>query len=195
MKIIRLKLVKNRLTRILLSQILLLPTFGFAQQSIKPYRLTLQQAISLGGSANNLVKAAQSEESAASADLSDSKMAALPSIFAGGDYQRFSSLTLYNSFLGGAHAVPKRPSSNGADLNVSAAFNLYAGGRQKALEAEQTGKKELASVATREQAATIGLQVVAQYLNAVRLNDQKRFIEEQVIRAETRRRYTAADSR
>ena len=186
MKLICLKLVKNRLTRIFLCQILLLPSLVYAQQSGKPYQLSLQQAISLGRSNNNLVKAAQSEESAAKADLKDAKISALPSIFANGDYERFTSLTLYDSFLGGARSIPKRPSSNGADLNISAAFNLYSGGKQKAFEAEQTGRRDLAIVGTQEQTANIGLQVVAQYLGMVRLNDQKRFIQEQVVRAETR---------
>jgi outer membrane protein len=186
MKIICFKPVKNRLTRIALCQILLLPSFIYAQQNTKPYPLSLQQALSLGRSNNNLVKAAQSEESAAKADLKDAKIGTLPSIFAGGDYERFTNLTLYNSFLGDAHSVPKRPSSNGADLNVSAAFNLYSGGKQKAFEAEQTSKKDLAVVSTEEQTANIGLQVVAQYLGMVRLNDQKRFIQEQVVRAKTR---------
>ena len=186
MKFIYFKPGKNRLIRILLCQILLIPSLVYAQQNVRPYQLSLQQAISLGRSNNNLVKAAQSEESAAKADLKDAKTGALPSIFANGDYERFTSLTLYNSFLGDAHAVPKRPSSNGADLNVSAAFNLYSGGKQKAFEAEQNNKKELATVGTLEQTANVGLQVVGQYLSMVRLNDQKRFIQEQVIRAETR---------
>jgi outer membrane protein len=186
MKLIRLKPVKNWLTRTLLCQIFLLPAIAFGQQNGKPYQISLQQAISLGKSNNNLVKAAQSEENATTADYKDAKTGALPSIFANGSYQRFTSLTLYDSFLGGAHSVPKRPSSNGADLNVSAAFNLYSGGKQKAFEAEQKGKTELATVGTQEQTANVGLQVVGQYLGMVRLNDQKRFIQEQVVRAETR---------
>ncbi|WP_374950120.1 TolC family protein [Mucilaginibacter sp.] len=186
MNFIYLKPVLTGLAGILLCQILMLPLNVAAQQNSRPFQLSLQEAIMLGKSNNNLVKAAQSEENAARADLKDAKIAALPTITAGGDYQRFTSLTLYESFLGGAHSVPKRPSSNGADLNVSAAVNLYSGGRQKAFEAEQKGKRDLATVATQEQTANVALQVVAQYLSMVRLNDQKRFIEEQVIRAQTR---------
>jgi outer membrane protein TolC len=63
---------------------------------------------------------------------------------------------------------------------------LYSGGRQRAFESEQGFKKDLAGVNTKEQSANIGLQVVAQYLGVVKLNDQKRFIQEQVVRAETR---------
>jgi outer membrane protein len=186
MELMYVKPVKNWLIRILFCQILLLPSLVYAQQYGKPYRLSLQQAISLGRLNNNLVKAAQSAEAAAEADLKDAKASALPSIFAAGDYERFTSLTLYNSFLADARAVPKRPSSNGADLNVSATLNLYSGGRQKAFEAEQTAKKDLATVGMHEQSANVGLQVVAEYLGIVRLNDQRRFIQEQVIRAETR---------
>nr|WP_067054043.1 TolC family protein [Mucilaginibacter sp. L294] len=149
-------------------------------------KLTLAESITLGKENNNLVKAAKSEESASVADYKDAKNAALPTILAGADYQRFTSLTLYNHFLGGAHSVPKRPTSNGADLNVAATLNLYSGGRQRAIEAEQSSKRDLSAVNTREQTANVGLQITAQYLGIVRLNDQKRFIEEQVIRAQTR---------
>jgi outer membrane protein len=186
MKLTRIKPVKNALIWTFLCQIYLLPSISLAQQAGKSIRITLQQAIILGKGNNNLVKAAQSEESAAKVDLKDAKTGELPAIVTGGDYERFSSLTLYNNFLGDAYTVPKRPSSNGADLNVSATFNVYSGGRQKAFEAEQTGKKELATINTLEQTANVELQVVAEYLGLVRLSDQKRFINEQVFRAETR---------
>lgn len=166
--------------------LLMLGSLTQAQQKDSVLRLTLEQAMRIGRANNNLVKAAQSEEQAASADFEDAKAGRLPTILAGGDYQRFTSLTLFDSFLAGAHAVPKHPSSNGADLNVSAAFYLYAGGKQKAFEAEQSGKKELAILAGSEQTANIGLQVAAQYLAMVRLNEQRHFIYEQVARAEIR---------
>jgi len=149
------------------------------------YPLSLQQAINISKNSNNLVKAAQSEESASNSDLKDAKNNALPSIFTGANYQRYTSLTLYQG-LKPVKSMPKYPTSNGADVSVSANFNLYAGGRQKAYEAEQSSKKDLATVNTQEQIGNVGLQVVAQYLDMVRLNDQKRFIIEQVVRAETR---------
>jgi outer membrane protein len=186
MKPIHLGPVKNGFIRILLCQILLFPVVVYAQQNTKAQLLSLQEAINLGKANNNMIKAAKSEESASYADLKDAKINALPSIFANGNYQRFTSLTLYDSFLGDAHSVPKRPSSNGADLNVSATFNLYSGGKQKAYQAEQAGRKDLAAVGTQEQTANVDLQIVGQYLGMVRLTDQKRFIIEQVVRAETR---------
>ncbi|WPU91581.1 TolC family protein [Mucilaginibacter sabulilitoris] len=149
------------------------------------YLLSLQQAINISKTNNNLVKAAKSEESASNSDLKDAENNALPSIFAGANYQRYTSLTLYQG-LNPVKSMPKYPTSDGADASVSANFNLYAGGRQKALKDEQSGKKNLASVNTQEQTGNVGLQVVAQYLDLVRLNDQRRFIKEQVIRAETR---------
>ncbi len=189
MKFITLKLALCRLTRIFLCFFLMFPAALYAEQSIKTdtvSHLSLQGAITLAKANNSLIKAAQSEENASNADLKDAKIAELPTILAGGDYQRFTSLTLYNDFLGDAKSVPKRPSSNGADASLSATFNLYSGGRQKAFEAEQVNKKGLSGINTQEQSANISLQVAAQYLGMVRLNDQKRFIEEQVIRAQTR---------
>ena len=43
-------------------------------------------------------------------------------------------------------------------------------------------------MSTQEQAGNICLQSVAQYLDMIRLRDQKKFIDEQIIRAETRLR-------
>jgi outer membrane protein len=156
-----------------------------AADSGKVYTLSLQQAINLSKSSNNLVKAAKSEESASTADFKDARNNALPSIFAGANYQRFTDLTLYQG-LKSVKSMARYPTPNGADAGVSANFNLYAGGRQKAYEAEQSGKKDLATVSTQEQTGNVGLQVVSQYLDMVRLNDQRRFIKEQVLRAETR---------
>ncbi|OOQ57833.1 TolC family protein [Mucilaginibacter pedocola] len=149
-------------------------------------KLSLAEAITLGKTDNNLVKAAGQEEEASRADLDDARMNALPAITASSGYQRFTKLTLFESGLGGAHSVPKRPSQYGADAGLSASFNLYSGGKQRALAAEQRHKKDLAGVNTQEQSAAAGLQVAAQYLDIVRLNDQRHFILEQVVRAEAR---------
>jgi outer membrane protein len=193
MRIITIKLIM-KLTGISFLLIFALQLASNAQvktDSGSVYPLSLQQAINISKSNNNLVKAAQSEESASYSDLKDAKNNAFPSIFAGANYQRYTSLTLYHG-LNPAKSVPKYPTSNGADASLSANFNLYAGGRQKAYEAEQSGKKDLATVNTQEQTGNVGLQVVSQYLDMVRLNDQKRFIKEQVVRAETRLRNITA---
>lgn len=193
MRIITIKLIM-KLTGISFLLIFALQLASNAQvktDSGNVYPLSLQQAINISKSNNNLVKAAQSEESASYSDLKDAKNNAFPSIFAGANYQRYTSLTLYHG-LNPAKSVPKYPTSNGADASLSANFNLYAGGRQKAYEAEQSGKKDLATVNTQEQTGNVGLQVVSQYLDMVRLNDQKRFIKEQVVRAETRLRNITA---
>ncbi len=185
MKTIQFKHDHGRLTRIFLCLIFLCGGRVLAQQAAT-YKLSLQDAIGIAKSQNSLVKAAQSEEDASLADYRDAKNAALPSILASSSYQRFTKLTLFDDGLSKSHSVPKYPSANGADANLSASFNLYSGGRQRAFESEQSFKKDLAAINTKEQSANTGLQVVAQYLGIVRLNDQKRFIEEQVVRAETR---------
>ena len=185
MKTIQLKRAPGRLIRIFLCLIFLSGGQVLGQQS-GTYKLSLQDAIGIAKIQNSLIKAAQSEEDASLADYKDAKNAALPSILAGSSYQRFTKLTLFEDGLSKSRSVPKYPSANSADANLSATFNLYSGGRQRAFELEQSLKKDLAGVNTKEQSANTGLQVVAQYLGVVSLNDQKRFIEEQVVRAETR---------
>ena len=159
----------------------------FSQQPTPVSRtLTLQDAIALSKSQNKQVRAAKSEENATVADLKDAKNGALPGVEFNGDYQRFTKLTLYNDFLGDSKSIPKRPSPNGADLSISAAFNLYSGGRQRSFESEQALKKDIATINVQDISGNISLQVAAQYLTMVNLTDQKRFIEEQIVRAETR---------
>lgn len=162
---------------------------SFGQEKNVPgstHQLSLQDAILLSKAQNKQVRAAKSEENASIADLKDAKNAALPGVSFNGDYQRFTKLTLYNDFLGESKSVPKRPSPNGADVNVSSAFNLYSGGRQRSFESEQKLKKDIAGINVQDQSGNISLQVAAQYLNVVNLSNQKRFIEEQIVRAETR---------
>jgi len=151
-----------------------------------PHQLTLQDAISLAKVQNKQVRAARSEENASDADLKDARNAALPGIEFNGDYERFTKLTLYNDFLWDSKSIPKYPSQNGADLNLSSSFNLYSGGRQRSFEMEQNLKKELAGINVQDQSGNIGLQVAAQYLTMVSLTDQKRFLKDQIVRAETR---------
>src|ERR1700743_11339 len=160
-----------------------------AQQKTAPvplHQLTLQDAISLSKVQNKQVRAARSEENASNADLKDAKNEALPGIAFSGDYERFTKLTLYNDFLWDSKSIPKYPSPNGADLNLSSSFNLYSGGRQRSFVIEQNLKKELAGINVQDQSGNISLQVAAQYLTMVSLADQRRFINEQITRAETR---------
>jgi len=164
-----------------------LESFG-QEKSISdaPRQLSLEDAISLSKAQNKQVRAAKSEENASIADFKDAKNAALPVISFNGDYQRFTKLTLYSDFLSESKSIPKRPSPNSADASVSSAFNLYAGGRQRSFESEQSLKKDLAGINLQDQSGNISLQVAAQYLNMVNLSNQTRFIEEQIVRAETR---------
>lgn len=164
-----------------------LRSFG-QQNGGLPMRLTLQEAINLSKTRNKQVRAVRSEENASVADSKDAKNAGLPVLEFTGDYERFTKLTLYNDFLGDAKSIPKYPSQNGADISIYAAFNLYSGGRQRSYVSEQNLKKDLAGVNVQDQSGSISLQVAAQYLNMVNLINQKRFIEEQITRAETRLR-------
>ncbi|WP_431200405.1 TolC family protein [Mucilaginibacter sp. P25] len=185
MKTIPFKHAIGRLTVSLFCLIFAFDLPVIAQQTPN-VRLSLLQAVDLSKAQNMQVHAARSEESATESDLRDAKTNALPTVLTNGDYQRFTSLTLYNHGLNDVRSIPKRPTSNGADLGVSANFNLYAGGRQKALVAEQKEKRDLAAINTKEQAGTVGLEVADQYLNMIRLIYQKHFIDDQVVRAETR---------
>jgi outer membrane protein len=153
---------------------------------VLPHQLTLQDAIALSKVQNKQVRAARSEENASDADLKDAKNAALPGIAFNGDYERFTKLTLYNNFLWDSKSIPKYPSPNGADVDLSSSFNLYSGGRQRSFVIEQNLKKELAGINVQDQSGNISLQVAAQYLTMVSLADQKKFINEQIVRAETR---------
>lgn len=151
-----------------------------------PYQLTLQRAISIAKAENKQVRAARIEENATWADLKDAQNGALPGISFNGDYQKFTKLTLYNDFFGESKTVPKRPSQDGADASVSSSFNLYSGGRQRSFESEQGLKKNIAGINVLDQSGNISLQVAARYLDMVNLSNQKNFIDEQIVRAESR---------
>ena len=189
MKIKQSRWIINKL--ILLWFLLLFATIRqtFAQERIAPgapLHLSILDAITISKARNMQVRAAESEENASIADLKDAKNAALPGISFNGDYQSFTKLTLYNDFLWDSKSVTKYPSPNGADVSVASAFNLYSGGRQRSFESEQNLKKDLAGINVQDQIGGISLQVAAQYLNMVSLSNQKQFIEEQIVRAETR---------
>lgn len=180
------QLISSRRRIFLIILVLLVTKAECFSQTAISRTLTLQDAITLSTSQNKQVRAVKSEENATVADLQDAKNGALPGVEFNGDYQRFTKLTLYNDFLSESKSIPKRPSQDGADLSISAAFNLYSGGRQRSYESEQRLKKDIAGINVQDQSGNISLQVVGQYLNMVNLTDQKRFIEEQIVRAETR---------
>ena len=113
-------------------------------------------------------------------------MGTLPRIHSNASFQRYTKVTLFDGVLSDPHQIPKPAGADAGSLALESSFNLYAGGRQKAVITDFKYKGELASINTKEQEANIGLQVALQYLDMVRLYFQERLIRDQVARARTR---------
>jgi outer membrane protein len=150
------------------------------------YKLTLAEAVQFAKAQNKWVQAANIEENAAGEDRKDVYNAALPTVNVSSSYQRFSDLTLFSQGLSHSTTAPRKPTANSATLGVDALFNIYSGGKQKALEKEQNSRLNLAKLNSRDQSGNIGLQTATQYLDLVRLNDLEKFILDQLKRAQTR---------
>lgn len=148
--------------------------------------LSINEAIRQSKASNKLVEVFKNEISATQAEINDAKMGVLPRVLTNASYQRYSDVTLFEGVLGESHTIPKPPNANAGALGLEASFNLYSGGRQKAIVTDSKHKSQLASINLKEQEATIGLQVAVQYLDMVRYDYQKRLITEQEIRAQTR---------
>jgi outer membrane protein len=173
---------------ILLLTILMLNTIIASAQE-RPgnsYKLTLAEAVQFAKSQNKWVQAAGIEENAAVEDRKDAYDAALPTVNISSSYQRFSDLTLFTQGLSHSTTGPRKPTPNAAALGVDASFNIYSGGRQRALQREQTSRLNLAKLNTGDQSGNIALQTANQYLDLVRLNDLQKFILDQLKRAQTR---------
>jgi outer membrane protein len=150
------------------------------------YKLSLAETIEFAKVQNKWVQAANIEQKAANEDQKDVYAAALPGINIGSSYQRFSDLTLYTDGLSHSTSGPRKPTPNSAALGIDVLFNVYNGGRQKALQKEQTSRLNLARLNTREISGNIALQTASQYLDLVRLNELQKFILDQLKRAQTR---------
>jgi outer membrane protein TolC len=150
------------------------------------YKLTLTEAVQFAKNQNKWVQAANIEESAAVEDRKDAFKAALPTINVGGSYQRFSNLTLFSQGLSHATTISTPPTANAANLGVDASFNIYSGGRLRALQKEQSSHLNAAKLNARDQSGNIALQTADQYLDLVKLNDLQKFILDQLKRAQTR---------
>jgi outer membrane protein len=162
------------------------PIASAQAQGANGYKLTLAEAVQFAKSQNKWVQAANMEENAAVEDRKDAYNAALPTVNVSGSYQRFSDLTLFTGGLSHATTGPRKPTPNSAALGVDALFNIYSGGRQRALQKEQTTRLDLARLNTRDQSGIMALQAANQYLDLVRLNDLQKFILDQLKRAQTR---------
>lgn len=169
------------------SILLLYPINGSAQNTKEEkYQLTLKEAVQLAKSQNKWVKAAHIEETAAIEDRKDVDKNALPVINIGGSYQRFSDLTLFTDGLSHSETGPRKPSPNSAALGVDVLFNIYGGGRQRALQKEQTSRLKLAKLNALDLSGNIAFQTASEYLDLVRLNELQKFILDQLKRAQAR---------
>lgn len=178
------KIKKAGLPVLLIFRLCLWMTCADAQQASAPeIKLSLKEAIALAKSQNIAVRIARQEEMAANEDLVDARTGRLPSITVGAGYQRYSKLTLFENGLHNARSVDRQPSANGASQNSEMAFNLYAGGRSRALIEERRAGKDLAGINSRDQAGNTSLQLVFRYLELVKLFNQRKLIAEQSERA------------
>ncbi|KIC94393.1 TolC family protein [Flavihumibacter solisilvae] len=155
-------------------------------------KLSLQEAIRYAKESNKLVSVYRTEESAVQSDLQDAEMGVLPRITSNAAYQRYTRITIFDGVLGDSKQLSKPPNSNAGALNLEASFNLYSGGRHRSIVTDARHKTELASINTKEQEATIGLQVALHYLEMVRYYFQEQLINDQVGRAETRSKNIAS---
>lgn len=176
----------NHIPHLCLLFLLSLGIPAVAQQVDGQQYISLKEAVAMAKQNNKTVQISGIEEKAALADYNDAKNSILPTINAGGSYQRFSKLTLYDHGLNDATSISKRPSPNGANLGVDVAFNVFAGGKSKSFIEESSYRNELAAINTKDQIGTIGLQTAAQYLDLVRLYHFQNLIKDQQKRAETR---------
>lgn len=178
-------------TKCLVAQLMLLfiALSGNAQQESHReefYPISLDQAIMLSKSQNKDVRAAKLEEAAVKSDQIATKALGMPEIELQGNYQRYTKLTLFNDFLYRAHSVSVFPSPNAGMAGAVSTFNLYAGGKQKAANAEQSYKVLLAGLSVMDLGGDVSLHVATGYLQLEALNDQLRYIKDQIARAETR---------
>ncbi len=163
---------------------LLIPIMGFAQE--EKYNLSLKEVIQLAKNQNKSVQAANIEESAVNEEKKDVYKAALPSIHVGSSYQRFSNLTLFTDGLSHSDSEPRKPSPNSANLGIEVSFNIYNGGKQKSLQKEQNSRLKLAKLNTSDISGNTAYRTADQYLELVKLNEQQKFILDQLKRAQAR---------
>lgn len=166
---------------------LLFPITIIAQNnSEEKYQLTLSEAVQLAKHQNQSVQAANIEETAVDEDRKDVYKNALPTINAGSSYQRFSNLTLFTDGLSHSTSGARKPSPNSANLGADVSFNIYNGGKQKALQNEQNSRLKLAKLNTLDTSGNVAFQTASEYLELLRLNELQKFILDQLKRAKVR---------
>jgi outer membrane protein TolC len=166
---------------------LLLPITIVAQNSTEQkYQLTLSEAVQLAKRQNQSVQAANIEENAVDEDRKDVYKSALPVINAGSSYQRFSNLTLFTDGLSHSTSGSRKPTPNSANLGIDVSFNIYSGGKQKALQNEQNSRLKLAKLNTLDTSGNAAFQTASEYLELLKLNESQKFILDQLKRAQIR---------
>ncbi len=152
----------------------------------EPLRLSLKDALSLVREKNKFVGVSRLEQTATAEDWKDSRNATLPQVDFGSSYQRFSRLTLFKNGLTGVYSSLRDPEPTSVDVGFDASYTLYAGGKLRTAVEEQVIRRDIASLNTLDQTGNASLQVVAGYLDILRLNEQDSLIADQIKRAETR---------
>ncbi|MCS3870229.1 outer membrane protein TolC [Chryseobacterium ginsenosidimutans] len=166
---------------------LLLPITIVAQNSTEQkYQLTLSEAVQLAKRQNQSVQAANIEENAVDEDRKDVYKSALPVINAGSSYQRFSNLILFTDGLNHSTSGSRKPTPNSANLGIDVSFNIYSGGKQKALQNEQNSRLKLAKLNTLDTSGNAAFQTASEYLELLKLNESQKFILDQLKRAQIR---------
>jgi outer membrane protein len=150
------------------------------------YKLSIAETIEFAKSQNKWVQTANIEEMAADEDHKDAFTAALPFINVGSSYQRFSDLTLFTDGLNHSTSGPRKPTPNSAALGIDVLFTIYSGGKLRSIQKEQTSRFKIAKLNIRETSGNIALQTAGQYLDLVRLQEQQKFIQDQLKRAQLR---------
>lgn len=161
---------------------------SFAQDSSSagPLHLSMTEALQMARQQNKWIHIAQTEEAATRADQQDVRNALYPTVNFNASYQRFSNVELFDNGLSDGHAVPRRPNQNSTAEGFETAMTLFAGNRQHLNEKDARIKSNIAALNTLDQTGVVSLQVVATYLNLLRLNQQDSVIREQIHRAEQR---------
>jgi outer membrane protein len=179
---------KKSIPFFILGQLIFLffPILGFAQENQQEKYLSLKEAIQFAKNQNKSIQAANIEEEAVDEERRTLNKAALPSVFAGSSYQRFSNLTLFTDGLKHADSGPRKPSPNSANAGIEVLFNIYSGGHLRSLQKEQNSRLKLAKLNTLDTSGDIAFQTASQYLELVRLNELQQFILDQLKRARVR---------
>src|SRR5690606_18808434 len=118
------------------------PTIKAQIAENKEIKLSINDVIRLSKESNKLVNVFQEKVSASEVDLSEANMSALPMVFTNLYYQRYTDVALFDDVLGNSHSTPKPSIANSGGICLETSFNIYSGGRQKAIIRNAENKNE-----------------------------------------------------